>query len=175
MSPQSGQGLCLPGTFPLIYPDLTFCQQATDAFSPAAGSPASGSYWGEGMKILGHGIDLMELARVQQHLSTPHGDWIDAVFSNDERAQADQPPREVEFFAGRYAAKEAVVKALGTGFSDNVAWLDVEIRRRPAGGVEVHLSGGADEIATALGVTRWLVSISHSGGYAVASAIALSD
>jgi holo-[acyl-carrier protein] synthase len=127
------------------------------------------------MRILGHGIDLMELTKVQKHLSTSHDDWADAVFSADERAQADPPPHDIEFFGGRYAAKEAVVKALGTGFSDDVAWLDVEVLRRPAGSLEVRLSGGALEVANALGVTQWLVSISHSGCYAVASALALAD
>src|SRR4051812_31754068 len=85
------------------------------------------------MRILGHGIDLMDLAKVRKHLSDPHDDWLDGAFSDDERAQADPPPHEIEFYGGRYAAKEAVVKALGTGFSDDVAWLDVEILRRPAG------------------------------------------
>ena len=127
------------------------------------------------MRILGHGIDLMQLAKVQRHLSAPHDDWVDGVFSDDERAQADPPPHEIEFYGGRYAAKEAVVKALGTGFSDDVAWLDVEILRRPAGSLEVRLSDGALEVANALGVTQWLVSISHSGGYAMASALALAD
>ena len=66
-------------------------------------------------------------------------------------------------------------RRIGTGFSDDVAWLDVEILRRPTGGTEVRLSGGALDVANALGVTQWLVSISHSGDYAVASAIALAD
>jgi holo-[acyl-carrier protein] synthase len=127
------------------------------------------------MRILGHGIDLMDLAKVQKHLSDPHGDWVDAVFSEAERAQADPSPHEIEFYGGRYAAKEAVVKALGTGFSDDVAWLDIEILRRPTGSLEVRLSGGAFELAAAVGVTQWLVSISHSGSYAVASAIALAE
>jgi holo-[acyl-carrier protein] synthase len=122
------------------------------------------------MRILGHGIDLMELAKVEKHLSPPNSDWIDSVFSDDERAQADLSPHEIEFYAGRYAAKEAVAKALGTGFSDEVSWFDVEILRRAGGGTDIRLSGGALETAAALGVTRWLVSISHSGGYAVASA-----
>jgi holo-[acyl-carrier protein] synthase len=126
------------------------------------------------MRILGHGIDLMELDKIQKHLCVSHDDWIDSVFSDDERTQADPPPHEVEFYAGRYAAKEAVVKALGTGFSEDVAWLDIEVLRRPTGGVEVRLSGGALEVAASLGVSQWLISISHSGGYAVASALALA-
>ncbi len=124
------------------------------------------------MRILGHGIDLMELAKVQQHLCAPQEDWIDAVFSADERAQADPRPHDVEFYGGRYSAKEAVVKAIGTGFSEDVAWLDIEILRQPAGSPKVRVSGGALAVANALGVTRWFVSISHSGGYAVASVLA---
>lgn len=127
------------------------------------------------MKILGHGIDLMELSKVEKHLASPYEDWVDAVFSDAERAQADGPSHEAEFYGGRYAAKESVVKALGTGFSDDVAWLDVEILRRQAGGVEVRLTGGALAIANEMGVTLWMVSISHSGGYAVASAIAMGE
>jgi holo-[acyl-carrier protein] synthase len=127
------------------------------------------------MRILGHGIDLMELDKIQKHLRVPHSDWLDSIFSDDERNQADSPPHEVEFYAGRYAANEAVVKALGTGFSENVDWLDIEVLRRPTGGVGVRLSGGALEVAASLGISQWLISISHSGGYAVASALALAD
>jgi holo-[acyl-carrier protein] synthase len=127
------------------------------------------------MRILGHGIDLYELAIAEKHLQAPHDDWVAGTFTDEEVTQADPPPRRVEYFGGRYAAKEAVAKALGTGFSDEVAWLDVEILRRPSGAPAVRLRGGALEAATALGVTGWLVSISHSGGYVVASAIAIAD
>ncbi|HEV3143862.1 MAG TPA: holo-ACP synthase [Gemmataceae bacterium] len=126
------------------------------------------------MKIVGHGIDLIDLTKVRKHLDNPNKDWIDAVFSAAERAQADPAPHDVEFYGGRYAAKEAVVKALGTGFSDDVAWIDVEILRTETGSPEVHLSAGALEVATTFGVTQWLVSISHSGEFAVASAIAIA-
>lgn len=125
--------------------------------------------------IRGHGIDVIELARIKTHLDSEHDDWADAVFSADERAQADPPPHDIGFYAGRYAAKEAVAKALGTGFSDDVAWIDIEILRQPTGAPDVRLRGGALEASNALGITSWLISISHSGGYAVASAIAVSE
>ncbi|MGA2256100.1 MAG: holo-ACP synthase [Thermoguttaceae bacterium] len=125
--------------------------------------------------ILGHGIDIMELARIKTHLGSGHDDWADAVFSAYERAQADPPPHDISFYAGRYAAKEAVAKALGTGFSDDLTWLDIDILRQPTGAPDVRLRGGALEAANALGVTHWFISISHSGGYAVASAIAVGD
>jgi holo-[acyl-carrier protein] synthase len=125
--------------------------------------------------IRGHGIDIIELARIKTHLVSEHHDWTDAVFSADERAQADPPPHDIAFYAGRYAAKEAVAKALGTGFSGDVAWLDIEILRQPMGAPDVRLSGAALETANALGITHWFISISHSGGYAVASAIGVGD
>lgn len=127
------------------------------------------------MKILGHGIDLYELARVEKHLRGERSDWLNGVFSDEELVHADVPPNDIEYYGGRYAAKEAVVKALGTGFSDDVVWLDVEILRAPNGSPRVRLGGGALEVATSLGVTDWLVSISHSGDYAVASAIAIAE
>ena len=108
-------------------------------------------------------------------MADPNNDWLDGTFTEAEQAGADAPPNAEQYYAGRYAVKEAVAKALGTGFSDDVCWVDVEVRRKPTGAPEVHLSGGAAEVAKSLGVTAWLVSFSHSGDYAVASVIATSD
>lgn len=130
---------------------------------------------GEAMRILGHGIDIVELDRMDKHLSGQHGDWIESVFTEREQGQADPPPNRITFFAGRYAAKEAVSKALGTGFSEDVAWRDVEILRSTTGAVEVRLASGALTIANGFGITGWFLSISHTGAYAVASAIAVGD
>ena len=124
------------------------------------------------MIIIGHGIDIFELDRVRQHLDRSDNDWLDAVFSPAEMAGADSPPNDVAYYAGRYAAKEAVAKALGTGFSGDVTWLDVEILRKATGAPEVRLSAGAAGVAAELGVTGWYLSISHGGAMAVASAIA---
>ena len=75
--------------------------------------------------------------------------------------------------AGRFAAKEAVLKAIGTGFGAGVAFTDVMIHRAPGAAPEVRLSGGAAQAATALGVTAWQLSITHAGGIAMASVLAL--
>ena len=75
--------------------------------------------------------------------------------------------------AGCFAAKEAVLKALGTGWSDGVAWTEVEIVHAPSGAPTVALSGCALEVAAERGVARWLLSLSHDGDYATATAIAL--
>lgn len=127
------------------------------------------------MRIIGHGVDIVELRRIEVHLGSQDGDWIESVFTADEQAQADPPPNRITFFAGRYAAKEAVAKALGTGFSEDVAWRDVEILRCANGAVHVRLASGAIVVANGLGVTQWFLSISHTGDYAVASAIAVGD
>jgi len=127
------------------------------------------------MRIIGHGIDIIELHRIETHLNSQFGDWTESIFTADEQAQADPPPNSITFFGGRYAAKEAVAKALGTGFSDDVAWRDVEIWRCESGAVQVRLASGALAVANDLGVTQWFLSISHTGAYAVASAIAVGD
>jgi holo-[acyl-carrier protein] synthase len=127
------------------------------------------------MRILGHGIDIQVISRVERHLSNPHNDWLDGAFTQSEQTGADAPPNTANYYAGRYAAKEAVAKALGTGFTDEVTWLDIEVRRKPTGAPEVYLTGGAADAASSLGITGWLVSFSHSGDYAVASVIGIAE
>lgn len=124
--------------------------------------------------IVGHGIDLFAIRRAAERLATTHGEWVEGTFTEAERAQADPEPRRAEYYAGRYAAKEAVAKALGTGFSDEVTWLDVEILRSATGAPTVSLSDGALHVAEEHGITGWLLSISHGDGFAVASAIAVA-
>jgi holo-[acyl-carrier protein] synthase len=125
------------------------------------------------MRIIGHGIDVVEVARVKAELESPSKQWAEKVYSKDEREQADRPPKNARYFAGRFAGKEAVAKALGTGFSGTVTWNGIEILRLPSGAPTVRLSGGALELAQILGVTGWVISISHCGGLSTASAIAL--
>ncbi len=125
--------------------------------------------------IIGHGIDLVELLRIERLISEESTEWIEGAFTANEQDQADPVPNQVQYYSGRYAAKEAVAKALGSGFSDDVTWLDVEIVRMSNGAPQVRLSGGALAVAKTLGVGRWLISISHTGNYAMASAIALAD
>jgi holo-[acyl-carrier protein] synthase len=127
------------------------------------------------MSIIGHGIDIVAIRRIAGLIDRYAEDFLEATFTLNERKEAESPETATAFFAGRFAAKEAVVKALGTGFFGDIAWTDVEILRQRTGAPNVHLSGGALAVAQSLGVTRWLVSISHDKSHAVASAIALSD
>lgn len=123
--------------------------------------------------IVGHGIDVVAVGRVRRALDTADAAWALRVYSQRERAEADPPPLNARYYAGRFAAKEAVAKALGTGFSSDLTWAAIEILRNGVGAPEVHVHGAAREAAERLGVTRWLISISHCGDSATASVIAM--
>ena len=127
------------------------------------------------MNVVGHGIDLVEVAALRRWIEDPRDPLIPRCFTDDELAEIGSGPDRIERLAGRFAAKEAVLKALGTGFGDGVAFKDVVVRRKPGGPPEVVLSGGAALAAQVRGVTGWRLSISHAGGMAIASAIALVD
>ena len=88
---------------------------------------------------------------------------------------ARRGPNLVVRLAGCFAAKEAVLKALGTGWAGGIAWTEVEVVHTPAGAPTVALSGRAQELADERGVSKWLLSLSHDGDYATATAIALGS
>lgn len=126
------------------------------------------------MPIVGHGIDLVDVPRIERMLAEHGARFRERCFTPSELAAAQSSGREAEFLAGRFAMKEAVLKALGTGWSRGIAWTDVEVAPDNAGRPKVKLSGRAAAFAGGLGVARWWASISHVGGLAVASAIAES-
>src|ERR1700676_5746705 len=100
------------------------------------------------MSVIGHGIDLVEVAALRRWIEDPRDPLIPRCFTADEIAEIGESPDRIERLAGRFAAKEAVLKALGTGFGAGVAFSDV-IGRRPAGSPpEVSLDAGA-AVATA--------------------------
>lgn len=123
--------------------------------------------------IIGHGIDLVEIARVQQLFNRASGDVPGAWFTAREVEEAPTDLDRTEYFAGRIAAKEAVVKALGTGLVGDMAWTEVEVLRAKSGIPRVALTGAVAQEASSRGVDEWLVSISHTDTYAVASVIAV--
>jgi holo-[acyl-carrier protein] synthase len=129
----------------------------------------------EPQMIVGHGVDVQDISRIRKILSFSEEDFLIATFTKAERSIEHGGQEHAEFLAGRLAAKEAVVKALGTGFAGDIACRHVEILRREGGQPEARLSGAAREASDALGITRWLVSISHSEVSAFASAIAVQD
>lgn len=126
------------------------------------------------MEVLGHGIDLVETARIGQMLDRHGRRFLDRCFTPSEQAYCNENDRRrVERLAARFAAKEAVLKALGTGWRDGIAWTDVEVVREPSGQPGVKLQGQAADVARRLGIGAWLLSLSHTDTHAVASVIAL--
>jgi holo-[acyl-carrier protein] synthase len=124
------------------------------------------------MPLIGHGIDLTETARIRSMLDEHADRFLERCFTPREVADAGDGPRRVEHLAARFAAKEAALKALGTGWSRGVGWTDVEVVRTDSGRPELFVTGRAGEIAAQRGITRWHVSLTHTKDHAVASVIA---
>jgi len=125
------------------------------------------------MNLIGHGIDIVEIERMKQILDKLGSIYEIRCFTEIERIASETNVNRIQYFAGRFAAKEAVIKALGTGWSQEIALTDVEIQRSSTGQPLVVLYGKCQEIASDLGITNWTLSISHTDLFAVASAIAL--
>lgn len=122
--------------------------------------------------ILGHGVDLAEVERVRRSVERFGDRFLERVFTQGERAYAGDGPRRNEHLAARFAAKEAVFKALGTGWAQGVGWTDIEVVREASGRPVLLLHGKAREVAETLGVRRWHLSLTHTGTMAMASVIA---
>jgi holo-[acyl-carrier protein] synthase len=126
------------------------------------------------MDIIAHGIDLVDCPRIEQMMQR-HGErFLNRVFTVSEQAYAQKNKNSVEKLAGRFAAKEAILKLMGTGWRGKIAWTDMEITNNPAGQPEVTLSGEVKEIAERLGIGHISISITHTANFAIASAVALS-
>jgi len=127
------------------------------------------------MEIVAHGIDLVDCPRIEEMIQR-HGErFIKRVFTADEQAYAEANKNEVEKLAGRFAAKEAVLKLVGTGWRGKIAWTDIEIINNAAGQPEVTLGGEVRKIADKLGIKHISVSITHTANFAIASAVALAQ
>ena len=127
------------------------------------------------MNIVGLGIDLVDVAEMQRWIEDPRDPLIPRCFVQAELDGIGHGRDRIERLAGRFAVKEAVLKAIGTGFGAGVAFTDVMILRAPGEVPEVRLSGGAAKAATALGVTAWRLSISHAAGMVMANVLALGE
>jgi holo-[acyl-carrier protein] synthase len=126
------------------------------------------------MGIVAHGIDLVDCPRIEQMIRR-HGErFIKRVFTAAEQAYAEKNKNEIEKLAGRFAAKEAVLKLMGTGWRGKIAWTDIEIINNSAGQPEVTLAGEVRKIADRLGIEHISVSITHTANFAIASAVALA-
>ena len=127
--------------------------------------------------IVGIGVDLCDVARLETTLAQPSGPrFLERVFTDGERAYCEARKRgRVQSYAARFAAKEAAMKALGTGWGQGVGWRDVEVVRVGDEAPTLHLHGEAARLSAARGVVRWLVTLSHTDTMAIAWVIAESD
>ena len=127
----------------------------------------------EGLVVLGHGVDLIDVARIERMLGE-HGDrFREKVFTEIERAYSEAGGRRrAERYAARFAAKEAAFKALGTGWRSGIAWTDAEVVHGADGAPMLRVHGEFARIADARGVTRWRLSITHTDTLAMASVLA---
>lgn len=121
--------------------------------------------------VLGTGVDVVEVGRIAAAVERRGVRFLERVFTRRELAEARRGRARYQSLAGRFAAKEAVLKALGTGLRA-CRWRDVEVRRGDGGAPEVVLGERLAARARAIGVARLHVSISHSRGHAVAVAVA---
>jgi holo-[acyl-carrier protein] synthase len=126
------------------------------------------------MSIVGHGIDLIECERIARVLERHGARFLDRVLTAAEQRRAGEYKDVVPFVAGRFAAKEAILKMLGTGWRGRIAWTDMEVLPDGLGQPMVSLSGETARIAAARGIDRVIISITHTAEYAAASAIGLS-
>jgi len=121
--------------------------------------------------IVGMGIDIIEVPRVEAAIARFGTRFVQRVFTDAEIRYCESKQNKFERFAGRFAAKEAALKAIGTGWKLGVAWRDVEVSREPSGKPTIAFSGKAAEFAKRLGVRRASLSISHTAEQAIAQVI----
>ena len=123
------------------------------------------------MKIIGTGIDLVEVQRISASIERFGERFLNRVFTAHEIHYCRSKHNFAERFAARFAAKEAALKAIGTGWRGGVAWREVEVRREPGGRPTLHYSGRAAEFAGRLGVSRASLSLTHTTAHAIAQVI----
>ena len=122
------------------------------------------------MEIVGLGVDICDIARVERAIAR-HPTFRERVFTAEEIAYCDTKARPAESYAGRFAAREATIKALG-GYRGR-RWQDISVSRSPSGAPALRLDGNAKRRADALGVTEVLITFTHERTSAVAFAIAV--
>ncbi|HTV54002.1 MAG TPA: holo-ACP synthase [Terriglobia bacterium] len=121
--------------------------------------------------IAGTGIDVVDIGRIQQVIDRYGSRFLDRVYLRAEQEYCLRKRKSAESFAARFAAKEAAAKALGTGISNGVNWLEIEVVRELSGKPGLSLHGRAAQIAERLGVARSALSLTHTAELAMASVV----
>ena len=125
------------------------------------------------MKIIAHGIDLVDFPRIEAMVARHGHRFMDRVFTAKEQADAEAIKNSAEKLAGRFAAKEAVLKLIGTGWRGKISWRDIEVVNNALGQPIVNLSGEVKRIADEQGIEQLTLSITHTADFAIASVVAL--
>jgi holo-[acyl-carrier protein] synthase len=127
------------------------------------------------MRVFGIGIDVVEVERIASAIERHGEPFLAKLFTSNERAYCELQNKPALHYAARFAAKEAVSKALGTGIGGQAGWLDLEITRDPSGAPKLVLQGAAADFAHHNGITEIQISLTHAREYAAANAIAISN
>ena len=123
------------------------------------------------MSVLGIGVDLVENARIEHSLERFGERFLHRVFTAGEIEYSQSMKFPARHLAARFAAKEAVSKAFGTGIGKSMGWKDIDVRRKESGEPYVVLEGGAKKLAEERGATKVLITLSHTEHYAMAAIV----
>ena len=126
-------------------------------------------------RVLGIGVDIVETARIQSSIERFGERFLRRVFTQGERDYCGAMPFPARHYGARFAAKEAVSKAFGTGIGRQIGWRDIEVKRKETGEPYILLHGSAADLAGTLRVLQALISLSHSDHYSVANAILIAS
>ena len=121
--------------------------------------------------IVGTGIDIAEVPRIAQSIARFGDRFIRRIFTEGEIRYCDSKANRVERYAARFAAKEAAMKALGTGWNHGVRWRDIEVSRKPGSRPTIIFHGVAAQFAARLGATNVALSLTHTKEQAFAQVI----
>jgi holo-[acyl-carrier protein] synthase len=125
------------------------------------------------MKIFGIGIDVVEVERIASAIERHGEPFLAKLFTASERSYCENQKKPALHYAARFAAKEAVSKALGTGIGGQAGWLDLEITRDPLGAPKLFLQGHAADFAKQHSISEIQISLTHAREYAAANAVAI--
>jgi holo-[acyl-carrier protein] synthase len=127
------------------------------------------------MRIYGIGIDVIEVERIEEAVAEFGDRFLERIFTASEREYCSRQKRPELHYAARWAAKEAVSKALGTGIGAELAWTDVEVLRAASGEPSLLLHGLGKAFAEREKVREIKISLTHAKSYAAANAVALGE
>jgi len=124
--------------------------------------------------ILGLGTDIVEIVRIGQMIERHAELFLKRVYTDEEIRYCQRRKNSYQHFAGRWAAKEAVMKTLGTGWTRGVGWQDIEVCSQKNGQPTIEIHGSAREYSRRIGIDEVLITISHCRAYATATAVAIA-